>query len=123
MILGGEWWKVGVFQGRAVYSKDLGDGVPYKVLCWYDADEGDSGAWMFTSSKVVQFSSGWETKQLAKAVVKNYIYDFMNMDWEVLWPDSSVQVMMVPLSVVQKLSNAAAEASAAGSSSDGGGDV
>ncbi len=110
-----------MFQGKAVYSKDLGDGMPYKVVCWYDKEE---GAWVITSSKVIQFSSGWSTKQLAKAVPKNYLYDFMNMDWEVLWPEMPcVQVLMVPLSVVQKLSEAAAGAAGAGSSSDGAGDV
>ena len=80
---------------------------------------------MFTSSKVIQFSSGWSTKLLAKAVPRQYLYDFMDMDWEVLWPDSSVQVLTVSLSVVQKLTDAAGASAKAGvgSSSDGAGDV
>jgi hypothetical protein len=124
-ILHGDWWKVGVFQGKAVYSKSL-EQVPYRVVAWFDAEEGDSGAWMFTSNKAVVFSSGWESRHLAKATVKNnsYLYDFASMEFEILWPgvDNILQVIMAPLSVVQKLSPAATRASA-GASSDGAVDV
>ena len=110
-----------------MYSKPLGD-VPYRVVAWFDAEEGDAGAWKFTSNKAVVFPSGWESRHLATATVANnsYLYDFASMQFEILWPgvENTLQVIMAPLSLVQKLSSdTAAVRASAGASSDGARDV
>ena len=109
--MSGDWWKVGVWQGRAMFSKAL-KAMPYKLVCWFDAD---AGAWTFSASTSLTFKSGWTTRELAKAKpAGDATYDFWNCTWEVLWPDSEASVKMLPRSSMLK-AQALCETSSAGS--------
>ena len=96
-VMTGEWWKMGVYGGRAVYTRRIP--AEFKIALWFDIQD---QLWKVSSSKLITFASGWTCQDVATMAPQKTTYNFTAGKWTVLWEDSLVQVRVVPASVMKQ---------------------